>query len=361
MPVDNFLDKFIIIPFLEFVKYKIPFSELFIKYKQSFTLKFVKNNKSRPEGRQEETIMSETQNITNNNFKLPDAVDNAIGNAVNNVFDKPTKSIGDTISDIWFIATSSITEAAEKRRIVIQHNLEEFKKEIDARVQAIPVEKQIEPDTRIVATAIQDALFAVSNKEIRELFAGLIAGASNSDYADMVHPSFSLIIKQMSPLDAELLKTFFFQNMQPICEYRLISTDLNGHKHYKTLKSNVFLVGECDGFEDTITKRSVAISSLVRLGMIEIQYGQTIADKNNDIDLYKNFHETHLYLKYAKTQYEDGDRLSVEKGFAKLTPLGNTLLHTCCTITDFVTIKTSNINTSPATPHTNQPAKVPKK
>lgn len=283
--------------------------------------------------------MSETEKTTINNFNLPDAVDKAVGNAIDNVFDKPTKSIGDTISDIWYIATSSITEAAEKRRIIVQHNLEEFKKELDAKVASIPAEKQIEPDTRIVATAIQDALFAVNSKEIRELFAGLIAGASNSDYADKVHPSFSLIIKQMSPLDAELLRTFFFQDMQPICEYRLTSTDVNGHKQYNILKSNVFLAGKCDGLEDTISKRSVAISSLVRLGIIEIQYGEKLSRQNSDVDLYKDFFETPLYLKCAQTQYEDGEKISVEKGFAKLTPLGYNLLHTCCTLNDFIVIK----------------------
>lgn len=61
--------------------------------------------------------------------ELPECVDNAI----TNLTDKPTKSIGDTVSDIWFLVIGGVGQFAEKRKLKYAIELEKYNKELKLR------------------------------------------------------------------------------------------------------------------------------------------------------------------------------------------------------------------------------------
>lgn len=57
--------------------------------------------------------MSEKNSFPFDIPELPDSVDNAL----KNLSDAPTKSIGQTLSDAWFLVFGGISHQANKRRI----------------------------------------------------------------------------------------------------------------------------------------------------------------------------------------------------------------------------------------------------
>ena len=106
--------------------------------------------------------------------KLPDSVDKA----VSNLTEKPTKVVGTTFGDIWFLVFGGFSQLADKRRVKYQVALEEYERECRARIEAVPEEKRIEPDVQIAAAALEASKYCVENEEVRKMFANLIASTT---------------------------------------------------------------------------------------------------------------------------------------------------------------------------------------
>ncbi len=258
--------------------------------------------------------MSENKTInTLFNADLPPSVDNAI----KNLSDKPTASIGDTLADIWFIVLGGrVSHYAEKKRIKYAHSLEQFRQDLENSISKIPPEKQIDPSFQITAQALENAKYCVEEKELRDMFTSLITNSMNADFVKDVHPSFAEAIKQMSPLDAAIIKSFKKSptNGFPLCQYE-IKKD-NG---YTTLLEDVYL-----HYPNTyLPANSLSISSLVRLGLLKTSYDDWIL---ND-DLYLPFTE-HFWFKMLQ-KHLPGENISIHKGLVRLTELGRSFIRVC--------------------------------
>lgn len=139
-------------------------------------------------------------NISLINVEIPNCVDNAVANLT----DKTTKTIGDTLSDIWFIVFGGISHYADKRKLRYAVELEKMNIELHEETKRIPEEKIIEPDIQLVAPALEASKYCVEKEELRKMYVKLIASTINSDKAPNVHPIFTDIIRKMSSTDAKL-------------------------------------------------------------------------------------------------------------------------------------------------------------
>lgn len=138
-----------------------------------------------------------------NNLVIPDSIDNA----AKNLSDKPTSAIGQTIADLWQLTLGGrIALAAEKQKLKYAHDLEEYRRTLESKVSTIPEDKQIIAPIQIAAQALDDSKYCVETEELRNLFANLIARSMHADYSGKLHPSFSKIAQQLSPLDAKMLE-----------------------------------------------------------------------------------------------------------------------------------------------------------
>ena len=145
-------------------------------------------------------------------IKIPDGLAKAteklaepIGKVVEGLTLPAARGIGNTLGDLWFLVFGGVSQAADKRRIKYQHGLEAFRDSLEEKIEAIPNEKFSEPNTQIVTQALENAKYCVEEPELREMFARLIASTCNLDMINSIHPSFATIIKQLSPLEANLL------------------------------------------------------------------------------------------------------------------------------------------------------------
>lgn len=182
---------------------------------------------------------------------------------IQNSLGKPTKTIGDILDSCLFLAFGGLKHRADLRRAKYAAALEEFEREIKLETAAIPEEQRIEPNTRTLMTALQDAQFCAEEEEIRQMFARLIASTMNAASSNNVHPSFSGILKTMHPNEAKLLAVIHHNIRVPVSDISIHSDrgELVIFRHICIL----------DPINDNpITQTSIAVDGLSRHGLIRI-------------------------------------------------------------------------------------------
>lgn len=147
-----------------------------------------------------------------NKEKALSTLDEPIKNVAYNLSDKLSQNIGTSLADIWYLVFGGISQVAEKRKLTYRYALQEFKNELEEKIESIPEEKKCEADIQVVGPALESAKHCMNKKELRNLYATLISNSVNLDTKDKVHPFFSDIIKVLTPEDAKLLKEIYLHN-----------------------------------------------------------------------------------------------------------------------------------------------------
>ena len=253
-----------------------------------------------------------------NNLVIPDSVDNA----AKNLSDKPTQAIGQTFADLWQLTLGGrVSYAVEKQKLRYAHALEEYRKTLEEKVDSIPASKQVAPSLQVAAQALEDSKYCIESKELRELFANLIARAMHSDYSDTIHPSFSKIAQQLSPFDAQMLVLMRDHHVHggiAVVDYIRNEKD-NG---YNVIMECVpaFVPGPCP-----VAVASRSLVSLQRLGLIEIPSDMYFIDD----DHYKSFLSTTLYEELTEEYTSGAYTVDIKKRIAKLTLMGQDFVNVC--------------------------------
>lgn len=259
--------------------------------------------------------MSEISQTTIGLVNIPD-LPPSFDNAIKNVTDKPSIAIGTTFADLWYLVFGGITYLSDKKKMQYAYKLEIFKKELEDSINKIPDDKKVEPSVQTTAQALENSKYCIDQDNLREMFTALISNSMNIDYQKDVHPAFAEILKQMSPLDAEIIKVFKNSSLVglPICRYQI-----NENGGYKTLLENVFI----DYFMFNLETCSISISSLTRLGLIKVTYNDILLNE----ELYKGFTE-HPWFIFLKDKFPDKN-IAIQKGIVSLTPLGRSFTRIC--------------------------------
>ena len=276
--------------------------------------------------------MSDEKN-SGNTFNI-NAVPSCIDEPVKAVLNPGANQIGTLFGDLLAMATSKIHFSAEKMRLQQAHDLETFKKSLSDKLNAKPKECLVEPRMQVVGPAVENAKYCMDEPKIREMFQNLLANAADERYQSKVHPSFSAIIAQMSPLDAENLSLFRKKEGYPIARYKF---NLSGGGEYVSF-THCFLVNSKMKTADELELQAASLSSLERQGLIEIIYGQLLLDKT----VYEPFENTEIMQRsritlsiYQAMENEntpdDMRHTSVtqQNGIVKLTPYGKEFTQVC--------------------------------
>lgn len=240
---------------------------------------------------------------------------------VNKLLVPVASSAGKTLQDIWELVFGGFGAYVEKKRVIRAKDIEDFKASLSNKVASIPSDQLIDPPLAIVGPALEASKYYFEEKELRELFANLIASSMNSSHSTIVHPSFVEIIKQMSALDAQNLALFSVENQTlPIAEIHLeTSTSM------KILQTNVFLSNP--DVQD-IDRQAMSITSLVKLGLLSVSYDKYLIDETEYRAL--DEHTEFLELKAEYPPNNEGKEVAVlSRGSVTLTPLGFAFLSVC--------------------------------
>ncbi len=232
---------------------------------------------------------------------------------------------GTTIGDLWFLAMGGISQAAAKRRAKYALELDKYKKDMEKKLNDIPAENRIEPNTQVVLNALADSQSCVEEESLREMFANLIASACDAGKASDVHPAFPGIIRQMSPIDAKLLQLFRNDSERPIVGIKVYEGD-----GYLQMFNNIFV---SDTSEFSAAVQSATVACLSMLGLVEVSYMQSFTDKS----VYNEFLQMpeYLFLKDKKVLVGNQGRVvniskvELQHGEIWLTELGKRFLKVC--------------------------------
>lgn len=276
--------------------------------------------------------MSDEKN-SGNTFNI-NAVPSCIDEPVKAVLKPGANQIGTLFGDLLAMATSKIHFSAEKMRLQQAHDLEEFKKSLSDKLNAKPEECLVEPRMQVVGPAVENAKYCMDEPKIREMFQNLLANAADERYQSKVHPSFSAIIAQMSPLDAENLSLFRKKEVYPIARYKF---NLSGGGEYVSF-THCFLVNSKMKTADELELQAASLSSLERQGLIEIIYGQLLLDKtvyepleNTEI-MQRSRITLSIYQAMENENTPDDMRhtsVTQQNGIVKLTPFGKEFTQVC--------------------------------
>ena len=206
-----------------------------------------------------------------------------------------SKGIGQTVSDMWYaIYGYKWSEKRQMKEIEVARNIEKFKEEIANKAAKIPEENKQEPDIDIIGATLDSARFRVNKQEIRDMFSNLIVSAMDNSKSADIHPSFSEMIKMLSPLDAKNLQALYQSGDETISKIRVT---YDGNDGFKDVYSHIYL-----GNPETQDNQLIApsIDNLIRLKLIDVDY-ETF--KNNDA-LYEKHRNNPLLLQY-KQEYQE--------------------------------------------------------
>jgi len=220
---------------------------------------------------------------------------------------------GKTLGDIWDIVLGNYFHALnDKSKIKHQVQVDDFKNKLAEEILKIAKEKLQDPRMSIVGPALEASKYYFDEKEIREVFANLIASSMDSTYNGLVQHSFVEIIKQLSPYDAKLFKSF--KDMEPYVSL----IDVYDKGLNKTIIDRMYISQSFNDYK----LNEISIDNLIRLGFIKIEE-ESHLDKDS---LYEHYSKFGTLASVLKTY--DNNKFCVKKYFV-ITAFGKAFKKVC--------------------------------
>lgn len=111
-----------------------------------------------------------------------------------------------TLNLLWQATFGRVDKPLEEYLAKRNHDKIKYIEEIDKETSKIPVDKiKQEIDISLVGPALEASKYYIGNAVLRSMFAKLIAASLDRRHNGKVHHAFVEIIKQMNPLDAQML------------------------------------------------------------------------------------------------------------------------------------------------------------
>lgn len=208
-----------------------------------------------------------------------------------------------------------------------EYNVAETKRLLEERLKDVSPESIQPPEAYIAVPALQYISYCMDNKELRNMYANLLANSMNKAVKNGVHPSFVEIIKQLSPDEAKVLKHMLDKPIVPTITLRVMNKDdESGVELYKNFSN----IGELAGCEMPYDINRY-FDNLIRLGLVECApYIISLKNENLYKDLIEHGFVNALSLDQLQslTQKEKYS-IGVKKSYIKLTSYGRSFCEIC--------------------------------
>lgn len=240
----------------------------------------------------------------------------SLGDAAKEAYNDCLKPAAQATGQLISLAPRSIRallSPLEKWILNKESALEETSKILAEKLSSVPSEKIASPEPYVAVPALQAISYSAESPDLRELFANLLATSMNIDTKNQAHPAFVEIIKQLSPLEAKLLKetSLLAKSFTPCCQVRFqILPEYSSDKNsiFQEVSEGFTVVDHFVIFDtvpspnDPFDVLSPAITNFVRLGLCEIPFGLTLSD-SNAYSIYENYSKLDFMRKEAKKKY----------------------------------------------------------
>ena len=244
-----------------------------------------------------------------------------IGNKAYDDALRPTlQSVGGTLGnivDFLGIATMPLKYWSEKVRLNFAHRLEQYKE----KLESVPEDKRCEVPPEIGIPAIQ-ALPYTTNDDVADLFTNLLTNASTFDMIQFAHPSFTEIIKRLSPDEARIIKNL--KGRDHICYSNIKGYSKSG-KGFNTLISHISLISN-EVALDFPNNENAYMANLVSLGII---YDQDSLYKIDQTDYDKIKDKISLDARQQQLVPNVFKSITQENHYYQVTDFGKMFINAC--------------------------------
>lgn len=202
-----------------------------------------------------------------------------------------------------------------------ENNVAKTKLLLEKNLENVNPDKIVSPEPYVAVPAIQALSYSMESDELRNMYANLLAKSMHIDSKKYVHPSFSEIIKQLSPVDARIFQkisdTQFFGIVDLVSESDY-SKEFDMYTSYNVLETNI------SGFNIASHQiQSASFDLLNRLGLINIQ-----DDSLTDNYVYSRIELSSEYQSLKKLHTSEKNVTSKKKSFS-ITSFGSLFAKVC--------------------------------
>ena len=209
---------------------------------------------------------------------------------------------GQIIESIVGLFNNVVLYPVKKANELFKYKLEDFRNELEIRINSLPEDKIVEPDLMVAGPALESLKYTYDKEELRNMYLNLLVSSMNKDAKDKAHPSYVEIIRQLTPLDARVFKRLN-ELGQVACAHPILKID-NTNRVYSSAYPN-YIVEELLDLGDEFDL-SASISNLIRLGLIHHEDNSIIG---YDYEKFKN-----LKIVIEKKQFFDNMNTQIKNG-----------------------------------------------
>lgn len=233
------------------------------------------------------------------------------------------------LDDIWDATIGSwIGLWADKKKFDREMEFADYKNKILTEWHKIPDDKKTDPKFAIVGPALEASKFYIDEEILRDMFAKLIANSMNLDKQQFARSAFVEIIKQMSPTDAKILKTFMIDSSQPLSRFIEYSggdsQNVKKDQYQKLIDQVYTMPGEENKSVSDVLSNGISINNLSRLGLLEYVVTKITGERLANDELYQP------HMRIMEEQIKPGHpHVDIIKGVVKVTQLGAAFIKSC--------------------------------
>ncbi len=168
---------------------------------------------------------------------------------------------------------AAVNFAFEKAR---KYFAERFDQDLQEKAASIPPEELIEPKASVAGPALQGLAFAHEEEDLKDLFLELLAAAMDKRKANVVHPAFVDIVKQLEAQETRHLKVILGADILPIANL------VRRHKSEGSqiiMRRHVLDMTDDEGAPSIEEGLGAMVDNWVRLGLITVSYTDTLTDE----------------------------------------------------------------------------------
>lgn len=230
------------------------------------------------------------------------------------------KNIGNTLGGI----SETILSPINLGTTWANAHIRKFKQSIIDNVKKIPEENRDSSKINLAMKTIEDSKYQISDDNLREMFAKLIAASIDKRNNQGLSPRFSNVLSQFSPEDAKFLMQISTNNLDFVSIPTVIffAQQNNG----SGLKNGDHFIAP-DKSTVSWFKNELSLNNLVSLGIINQSDEQYLSS-----DIYTSFYDSaeksinflswSIILKASKSNLKP----TIKKGIIEFTPFGKKLI-----------------------------------
>ena len=246
---------------------------------------------------------------------------NPIPDEITNALLKPAAdTLGNAANDILSAGFNLILTPLRKYNIRSDKELKDFADKINAETSSIPDVHRDGSKVSLILKAVDDSKYRLDDEFMREAFARLIARGLDNRAKTHFYPAYSDMLANMSVDEAVFLTKLVHNTAK-----RLPTGKVNLKAKDNSTRTKSPIIPLWDNPREYNSNFSISIDLLKGTGLIDVLSDAWLTSKHFE-NLYKEFENSSSFALYAANGRNEGEVAELEKGYIKLTDVGDSFV-----------------------------------